>query len=56
MAIFDLKAACAARRNFATWFQWAIRSKLEPTRAATPTSPTCGRVKLLHPVGSTRGQ
>jgi len=37
MAIFDLKAAWAATRNFAAWFQWAIRSKLEPMKRAART-------------------
>ena len=37
MAIFDLKAAWAARRNFATWFQWAIRSKLDPMKRVART-------------------
>jgi transposase len=37
MAIFDLKAAWAARRNFAAWFQWAIRSQLEPMKRVART-------------------
>lgn len=37
MAIFDLKAAWAARRNFGAWFQWAIRSKLEPIKRVART-------------------
>ena len=37
MAIFDLKAAWAARRNFALWFQWAIRSQLEPMKRVART-------------------
>jgi transposase len=37
MAIFDLKAAWAARRNFAMWFQWAIRSQLEPMKRVART-------------------
>lgn len=37
MAIFDLKAAWAARRNFEAWFQWAIRSKLEPMKRVART-------------------
>lgn len=37
MAIFDLKAAWAARRNFTEWFQWAIRSQLEPIKRVART-------------------
>jgi transposase len=37
MAIFDLKAAWAARRNFARWFAWAIRSQLEPIKRVART-------------------
>jgi transposase len=37
MAIFDLKAAWAAARNFGAWFQWAIRSKLEPMKRVART-------------------
>lgn len=37
MAIFDLKAAWAARRNFGAWFQWAIRSQLEPIKRVART-------------------
>ena len=37
MAIFDLRAAWAARRNFAAWFAWAIRSKLEPMKRVART-------------------
>jgi transposase len=37
MAIFDLKAAWAARRNFVEWYRWAIRSKLEPIKRVART-------------------
>jgi transposase len=37
MAIFDLKAAWAARRNFERWFAWAIRSQLEPIKRVART-------------------
>jgi transposase len=37
MAIFDLKAAWAARRNFGRWFQWASRSQLEPIKRVART-------------------
>lgn len=37
MAIFDLKAAWAARRNFGAWFQWAMRSQLEPIKRVART-------------------
>lgn len=37
MAIFGLKAAWAATRSFAAWFQWAIRSKPEPMKRAART-------------------
>jgi len=37
MAVFDLKAAWAARRNFAAWFRWAIRSQLEPMKRVART-------------------
>ena len=37
MAIFDLKAPWAARRNFARWFAWAIRSQLEPIKRVART-------------------
>ena len=37
MAIFDLKASWAARRNFEAWYQWAIRSKLEPIKRVART-------------------
>jgi transposase len=37
MAIFDLKAAWAARRNFEQWFQWALRSQLEPIKRVART-------------------
>ena len=37
MAIFDLKAAWAAARNFGAWFQWAVRSKLEPMKRVART-------------------
>ncbi len=37
MAIFDLKAAWVARRDFADWYQWAIRSQLEPIKRAART-------------------
>lgn len=37
MAIFDLRAAWAARRNFARWFAWAIRSQLEPIKRVART-------------------
>ena len=37
MAIFDLKAAWAARRNFEVWFQSAIRSRIEPIKRVART-------------------
>lgn len=37
MAIFNLHAAWAARRNFGRWFAWAIRSKLEPIKRVART-------------------
>jgi len=37
MAIFDLKAAWAALRNFETWFQSAIRSRIEPIKRVART-------------------
>ena len=37
MAIFDLQAAWAARRNFAEWFQWAVRSQLAPFKRVART-------------------
>jgi transposase len=37
MAIFDLKAPWAARRNFERWFAWAIRSQLEPIKRVART-------------------
>ena len=37
MAIFDLAAAWAARRNFADWYAWAIRSQLEPMKRVART-------------------
>lgn len=37
MAIFDLKAPWAARRNFARWYAWAIRSRLEPIKRVART-------------------
>ena len=37
MAIFDLKAAWAARRNFAHWYAWAIRSQLAPIQRVART-------------------
>lgn len=37
MAIFDLKASPAARRNFAIWFKWAIRSQPEPIKREART-------------------
>jgi transposase len=37
MAIFDLKAAWAARRNFEQWYAWAIRSQLEPMKRVART-------------------
>ena len=37
MAIFDLKAAWAARRNFERWYAWAIRSQLEPIKRVART-------------------
>jgi transposase len=37
MAIFDLIAAWAARRNFGIWFQSAIRSKIEPIKRVART-------------------
>ncbi|MGI8424083.1 MAG: ISL3 family transposase, partial [Chloroflexota bacterium] len=37
MAIFDLKAPWAARRNFAHWYAWAIRSQLEPIKRVART-------------------
>ncbi len=37
MAIFDLKAAWAARRNFDAWFQWAVRSQLAPFKRVART-------------------
>ena len=37
MAIFDLKAPWAARRNFERWYAWAIRSQLEPIKRVART-------------------
>lgn len=37
MAIFDLRAAWAARRNFERWFAWAIRSHLAPIKHVART-------------------
>lgn len=37
MAIFDLKAAWAARRIFERWFAWEIRSQLEPIKGVART-------------------
>ena len=37
VAIFDLRAAWAARRNFTRWFAWAIRSQLVPMKNVAPT-------------------
>jgi transposase len=37
MAIFDLKAAWAARRNFERWYAWAIRSQLAPIKRVART-------------------
>ena len=37
MAIFDLKAPWAARRNFAQWYAWAIRSQLAPMKRVART-------------------
>ena len=37
MAIFDLKAPWAARRQFEAWFHWAVRSKLEPIKRVART-------------------
>jgi transposase len=37
MAIFDLRAAWAARRNFTRWFAWAIRSQLHPMKNVART-------------------
>jgi len=37
MAIFDLKAPWAARRNFEQWYAWAIRSQLEPMKRVART-------------------
>jgi transposase len=37
MAIFDLRAPWAARRNFERWFAWAIRSQLEPIKRVART-------------------
>lgn len=37
MAIFDLRASWAARRNFERWFAWAIRSQLEPIKRVART-------------------
>ena len=37
MAIFDLKAAWAARRNFGDWYTWAIRSQLVPMKRVART-------------------
>lgn len=37
MAIFDLKARWAARRNFETWFQSAVRSQLAPIKRVART-------------------
>ena len=37
MAIFDLRAAWAARRNFTRWFAWAIRSQLDPMKNVART-------------------
>ena len=37
MAIFDLKAPWAARRNFEQWYAWAIRSQLEPIKRVART-------------------
>ena len=37
MAIFDLKAPWAARRNFVRWFAWAIRSQLAPIKRVART-------------------
>ena len=37
MAIFELKAPWAARRNFERWFAWAIRSQLEPIKRVART-------------------
>lgn len=37
MAIFDLKAPWAARRNFAQWYAWATRSRLEPMKRVART-------------------
>jgi transposase len=37
MAIFDLKAPWAARRNFEQWYAWAIRSQLAPIKRVART-------------------
>ena len=37
MAIFDLKAPWAARRNFEHWYAWAIRSQLGPMKRVART-------------------
>jgi transposase len=37
MAIFDLKAAWAARRNFEQWYAWAVRSQLGPMKRVART-------------------
>lgn len=37
MAIFELKAAWAARRNFSDWYAWAIRSQLGPMKRVART-------------------
>ena len=37
MAIFDLRAPWAARRNFEAWYSWAIRSRLAPIKRVART-------------------
>ena len=37
MAIFELRAPWAARRNFEAWYAWAIRSRLAPIKRVART-------------------